>query len=71
MRLAAGAGSWSLCKHGSRVDLLWTDAATGLAAGPGEGAMKQKNLISLPKLEEKQSIPALNFLCSNWGMLYV
>lgn len=71
VRLAARAGSWPLCEHGSCVDLLWTDLATGLAAGPGEGAMKQKNLISLPTLAEKQSILAMNFLCSTWGMLCV
>lgn len=39
--LAAGAGSWSLCEHGSCLDLLWADTASGFTTGPWEGEMKQ------------------------------
>lgn len=47
--LAPGAGSGSVCKHGSCLDLLWADASTGLTSGPGAGEMKQKNWICSEK----------------------
>lgn len=56
MRLAAGSGARSLCEHGSSVDLLWTDAAAGLTARPGEGELLQNNSISPAKQAGRQSI---------------
>lgn len=41
------------------MDLLWSDASTGLTTGPGEGEMKQKGLIRLEKAADGQSILAV------------
>lgn len=57
--LAPGAGSGSVCKHGSCLDLLWADASTGLTSGPGAGEMKLKNWVCSEKGADRQSILAV------------